>query len=133
MNIVSTEAYRELLERVAACNSDETVEVVFVEDVADWCAQRCIENWGNPAAVSIRGRRTDSGRIVIRREIDADWIDGIKARMLLGGFWIEVDDLDTPEKFLTHLLLHELAHLVNDWGQDREDDCDAWAFDRMEL
>jgi hypothetical protein len=49
----------------------------------------------------------------------------------VGGFEALAERLVTPELFLEHLALHELAHLVNDWGQEAEEDCDDWAFRKM--
>lgn len=33
--------------------------------------------------------------------------------------------------FLNHLVLHEIAHIKNRWGQNKETDCDIWAFERL--
>jgi hypothetical protein len=57
--------------------------------------------------------------------------ESILSRIEFGGFWKTLQVLSTTEKFLEHLVLHELAHLQNDWGQERENDCDAWAFEKM--
>jgi hypothetical protein len=133
MNISSTQDYRALFEAIITQNADEPVDLIFVADVAAWCAQRKGENRGNPAAKAIRAGQTKRAGIVLRKEIDSDRVNGINGRLAAGGFWTEADQLNTPETFLTHLVLHELAHLLNNWGQEKENDCDAWAFKKMNI
>jgi hypothetical protein len=41
------------------------------------------------------------------------------------------DEIDTSIKYLQHLVLHEVAHIKNDWRQDRETDCDLWVYGQM--
>ena len=40
-------------------------------------------------------------------------------------------EINLPLEFLKHLVLHEVAHIKNDWHQDRETDCDLWVYDQM--
>jgi hypothetical protein len=131
MQIPNTAAYADLLQRVVRQHSAEAVELVFVDDVADWCAERQGQCRGNPVAMAIRDTKTGVAGILIRRDIDADAILGVQGRLTLGGFDSLAQRLDRPELFLKHLTLHELAHLTNNWSQEREDDCDEWAFRSM--
>jgi hypothetical protein len=62
-----------------------------------------------------------------------DWVASIIDRIEYGGFIRAREVLDSPETFLCHLVLHELAHLENNWGQDQEGQCDAWAFEKLGL
>lgn len=78
----------------------------------------------------VDGESGDWG-ILLRQRINADWVQSILSRIEFGGFWKTRRVLTTPEQFLEHLVLHELAHLENNWGQERESDCDAWAFEKM--
>ena len=41
------------------------------------------------------------------------------------------DEINSPFEYLKHLVLHEVAHIKNDWHQDRETDCDLWVYDQM--
>lgn len=132
MIIASTEGYRTQLEAIINQVSDEPVELIFVDDVATWCSERKGENRGNPSAKAIRDSQTKRAGILLRKVLDSDRINGIKGRLDAGGFWAESSRLDTPEKFVTHLVLHELAHLLNNWGQENEEQCDAWAFEKMD-
>jgi hypothetical protein len=127
MHIHDAQVYAEFLDRVVCKHSLEPVSIEFVDDVADWCAGRgvlCPDGPGGAAGMAIRADQTGAVVILIRRCIDANYVAGIKGRMLAGGFDAWARKLDTPESFLTHLVLHELAHLV----PRTEDECDAWAF-----
>lgn len=107
------------------------VELIFVQDIAEWAASRYGNLRGNPVAMAIRNAATDGAGILIRQSIDESQVDSILSRMEFGGFDHARATLSLPEQFMRHLVLHELAHLVNNWGQDREDDCDQWAFERL--
>ncbi len=41
------------------------------------------------------------------------------------------DEIDTPEAYLEHLVLHEVAHIANNWGQDKETECDLWVYEQL--
>jgi hypothetical protein len=41
------------------------------------------------------------------------------------------DEISSPLDYLRHLVLHEVAHIKNDWKQDRETDCDLWVYEQM--
>lgn len=131
MDIASTEQYKGPLIRLIERVSSEPVELIFVDDVSSWCSERDGENKGNPAAKAIRDRKTRKAGILLRRSIDSDRVNQIKGRMNAGGYWVESSALDSPDKLLAHLVLHELAHLLNNWGQEEEEQCDGWAFEKM--
>ena len=128
MNIDSTESYKELLITVLHNHSQEHVKLIFVDDIKEWCDIHRVECRGNPIAMAIMKAST----ILLLRAIDEYRIRSIIDRQkYVGGFVKELENIVTPEKFLTHTVLHELAHLVNNWGQDKEDECDEWAFKKM--
>lgn len=130
MHISDSADYAADLAQVLTKHSDEPVELLFVEDILTWCRQRNGETRGNPIAMAIRDSVTQQAAILMRRDIDADRIQAVKGRMLFGGFESLATRLDTPELFLRHLVLHELAHL-NGRAQEAEDECDEWAFRAM--
>ena len=41
------------------------------------------------------------------------------------------DEIGSSEQYLEHLVLHEVAHIKNNWRQDRETDCDLWVYAEM--
>lgn len=65
------------------------------------------------------------------REMDENDTAGILGRLDFGGHSRERSLLVNPKLFLRHTVLHELAHLENNWGQAYEDECDSWAFERL--
>ena len=131
VDVTDSETYRGALEAEIRRHASRPVELVIVEDIAGWAASRKGNAKGNPPAISVVDGTTGQWGIVLRRSIDADWIGSILSRVELGGFPQTRAVLNTPEIFLRHLVLHELAHLENGWGQEDEENCDAWAFERL--
>jgi hypothetical protein len=41
------------------------------------------------------------------------------------------NSVDDSELYLKHLVLHEVAHIVNNWPQSKETDCDLWAIRQL--
>ena len=130
-SILDSESFKDILEAEIVKNYHAPVDIVFVEDVADWFAKRSDDCINNPVSVAVRDGITGGHGIIMCKEINSDRVESIICRMHFGGFDNAEEILCTPEIFMRHLILHELAHISNNWGQDREDDCDAWAFDRL--
>lgn len=128
--IANTEQYREALEAVLKTHASAPVDLMIVDDVSEWAKSRIGNARGNPIAMSVIDTPSGAWGIVMRREMSADRIRGVLDRMVFGGYLDAAEVLNDPLRFLEHLVLHELAHLHNGWGQDREDDCDEWAFER---
>lgn len=131
MEIENTENFEELLLTVITKVSSEPVSLLFVDDIYEWCASRCGENKGNPIAKALRDSNTKEAAILLRKNISDEKYQGVIGRMIVGGQDSVSEKLNTAEAFLIHTVLHELAHLLNNWGQDKEDDCDSWAFERL--
>ena len=128
MNIPDSDAYRTVLEQQVQVHASRPVTLIIVDDIADWAALGKRKIVGNPAATSGKDLETGAWEIVLRRSYDANQVAGILSRIIV----IEaLRTLSTPDRFLRHLVLHELAHLENEWGQDREDDCDKWAYEKL--
>jgi hypothetical protein len=130
-SIADTEGYRPIMDIVIREHCDFPVDLIFVLDIAEWASSRSGDLKGNPVALAVRDAATGGAGILIRQSIDASRVDSVLSRIEFGGFHQTRSILSTPEQFMRHLALHELAHLVNNWGQDREDECDEWAFDRL--
>jgi len=107
-----------------------TIQLEIVDDVRQWCLENetagCI---GNPVGIAIgcTGGYLD-GLILVRQKIDASLVRGVTSRIMIPS---AQSLLATPQAWLDFLVLHELAHLENKWGQEREDDCDSWAMERF--
>jgi hypothetical protein len=131
MEIADAELYRGLLEQELAENGTRPIDLMIVDDIAQWAEARTGNCHGNPPAMAVVDEASGCWGVLLRRSIDSAWVASIISRVECGGFLQARAVLSSPEVFLRHTVLHELAHLENGWGQDREDDCDEWAFDRL--
>jgi hypothetical protein len=132
MQATDVRSHKERLEALLATHSTEPIDLMLVESVAAWCAARGERNPVDPIAMAVRCGETRRAGILVQTPLRSDRIQSAIDRMIFG------DHGDLPQKlendqalFLSHLVLHELAHLANGWGQEREDDCDRWAFQRL--
>ncbi|MCW7540658.1 hypothetical protein OOT46_22830 [Aquabacterium sp. A7-Y] len=133
METIIVEPFRSELEALLREHATRSVDLLIVPDIARWCAERRGECLGNPCAMAITGKAGAWG-ILLRSEIDPDTVQSVKERIDLFGGHEDIDvfqRLDSPRAFVSLLVLHELAHLQNDWPQAKENDCDAWAFERL--
>jgi len=95
-----------------------------------WCASHgvpCVRY-----AMALKDTSTDGWGIVFAPSISKAESNSIISGMEFRGFLEARKLLDTPQKFVAHLALHELAHLENGWGQELEYECDRWAFERLD-
>ena len=131
VEIADAETLRPMLEAELRRHAREPVELLIVDDIAAWASSRQGNASGDPPAMAIIDGALRTWGILMRRRIDAEWVSSIISRIEVGANREARKELSTAELFAKHLVLHELAHLENGWGQDRENDCDSWAFDRM--
>jgi hypothetical protein len=127
------EELRSELDLLLAEHASEPVELRIVPDIAAWAAERQgnLNPHANPVGLAVRDGTTNAAVILLRREISEVRANAIVQRVLLGGHSLVTERLNSPGALAKHLVLHELAHLENNWGQEHEDACDAWAFERM--
>jgi hypothetical protein len=131
LEIADAEGFRPMLEAELRRHARQPVELLIVDDVAAWGSSRQGKARGNPPAMAITDGASGAWGILLRRRIDAQWVASIISRIEFGGSLEVRETLSTAELFARHLVLHELAHLENSWAQDRENDCDLWAFERL--
>ena len=131
MEVDDAEKYRVMLESALRSHASRSVELSIVDDIGDWAASRNGNATGNPPAMAVTDCGTGAWAILLRRSIDSSWVSSILSRIEVGGFHETRSILASPEDFLRHTVLHELAHLENGWGQDHEEACDGWAFERL--
>lgn len=131
LEIRDSEDHRSTLEGVIREHGRERAELLIVDDVAKWQASREAPISSNPIATAVKDGQTGAWGILLRRRIDSGRVESVLGIMEIRGFLKARLLLDTPERFLEHAVLHELAHLNNGWGQDRDADCDEWAFEKM--
>jgi hypothetical protein len=131
LHISDMEIYRSELESLLAQYAHEPIELMIVPDIAEWTRGRKGNFSGNPPGMAIRDAETEAAAILLRRNITQEAAESIVDRVCLGGHPNVRRRLVSGSALAKHLVLHELAHLENDWSQDMEDACDAWAFERM--
>lgn len=126
------EESRDILETILLRHSSLPVALVTVPDIAQWAVEVNMGVNGNPIATAIPSTKEMSASIVVKSEISKDEAESVLGLLELLGYSEEVRSLrPDPVRFAMHLVLHELAHIENGWGQEREQDCDKWAFERL--
>src|SRR4051812_33563774 len=131
MEIRDAEKYRQLMEATLASHSERPIDLLIVPDIAAWDADRCSNGSGNPPARAVVDLDTGGWGVLVRRAMRPSEVNSVLDRIGWSGRHAAHAVLCTPDLFLRHLVLHELAHLANGWGQEREDECDDWAFERL--
>jgi hypothetical protein len=132
MYAVDTEAERQHLEAVAGRHGRQPITLFFVESVGEWAKHVGIQNSrGNPQGMACATPDGGAWIVALRRIIDPIDVESQITMMECRGFANARDQLNCAKSYAEHLLLHELAHLTNNWNNDNERGCDAWAFDRM--
>ncbi len=129
--IANLETMRPDLEALLAEHASEPVTLLIVPSIAEWAKDRVPGFTHDPPGLALRAHGTSDAAIVVKQTITEEQADSIVGRVLLGGHPQAFHRLGTPVQFARHLILHELAHLENNWGQDRENECDTWAFSRL--
>ena len=119
--------HRDFIEDLVAKYVDASVEFVKSKD-----------NIAGKLGQSRWGSATERSVIQLPEQITAQEIKDFLMALALRGIATEnpqlVDhagEIDSPLHYLTHWVLHEVAHIKNDWHQDRETDCDMWVYDQM--
>ena len=85
----------------------------------------------NPIGKALWGSPSEPNRILLRQRLTAQHIDDHLLALFFRGFRQTYDVLSNSRAFLSHLVLHEVAHIKHDWKQDHEVECDEWAFSNL--
>lgn len=129
---VQVDDHREVLVSELLRHATQAVSLEIVPDVAEWAKANHVTVVGNPIATSLPVRGQLPRAVVVRAKLSEGDLSGVLGRLDFSGHWGETREMRKDlVMFLRHLVLHELAHLENNWGQSREDDCDEWAFARL--
>lgn len=132
MIIADAEVFREELEAELRLQSSVAVDLLIVPDIAEWAKGRCDNARGNPIAMAIVDQDSGGWGVLLRRSINERQVASVIDRIEWSGRIDASTLLNTPIRFLRHTVLHELAHLANNWGQEREDECDEWAAELLQ-
>lgn len=134
MNILplNTEPYLQRLREIAA-QFQPGIDVETVPEIQAWCNDHGAPEQ-NPfrSGKALRNRETGRLLILIANPLTPTMISSAVDVMLLRGYISaeEAARLSGPVNFLTHLLLHELAHALD--HRRSEEACDRWALSQME-
>jgi len=119
--------YRDFIENLISMHIEARLEIVASKEEMDGKLGRAI--WGGDKMTPI---------IQLPRQITAQEIDDSLLALAVRGHISEnqelichAEEIDSPLEYLKHLVLHEVAHIKNNWYQDREIDCDLWVYGQM--
>ncbi len=127
------ERYRKLVEEIAGRYID--AEVVLVPSIAEWmisigASVQEASGDRNRLGKSLWGSPSARDTIVLRTPLTRDDVSTYCLYLELRRFR-RAHLLNQSVECLKHLVLHEVAHIKHDWRQDREKDCDRWAFNQL--
>ena len=119
-----------MLDRILSDSGLSTDTLELVPDVQEWCQANGVEESHPFRQAKCLCRRSDrSCHIVMVDTLTDEMISSGKAAMAIRGFSREVSALDSDEKYLVHLMLHEVAcHVLQSIEQESRD---RWAFKRL--
>lgn len=134
MTVMDVAAHKALINRMVASYVDAEVDVV--PDVAEWCASHvrslnASAMSGNPSGKALWNCANGPNRILLRSPLTDKAIEDHLLGLYLRGFKRVYGVIQDDVTFLKHLILHEVAHIKHNWGQDHEIDCDKWAFKEL--
>lgn len=128
--MIRVAAHRALIDTILLDHGLQPECLDLVQDVQAWCTSHGVEE-PNPHRMAKCFCHWDNGEchIVLSEALTQEMILSGKAAMECYGFHDEVQRLDTPGKFLVHLVLHEVAaHVLETTEQVPRDE---WAFERV--
>ena len=123
MTIHDAEVYRQRLEVLLRHRATRSVTLLIVPQVGELFH----------IARAVIAEPSGAWGIQLCRQIDSDQTTNVYETLEKRHFLRARQVLNSPENLLTHTVLHELAHLENGWGNDRDPACDGWAFEKMGL
>ena len=121
--------HRPLIEALVSQHIDARIEFVRSKEALGGRLGRSL--WGSPTEIPL----IQLPERITGREID-DSLIALAVRGLETGnsrLMRHADEIETPIEYLTHLVLHEVAHIKHDWDQDHETDCDLWVYEQMHV
>jgi hypothetical protein len=126
--MIAVNEHRALLNRMLEHYglSPECLEVV--PDVQKWCENNGVEE-RNPWRAAKCFYGPDGCHIVMCEELHDHMISSAKSAMELNGFERDLVALDSDEKYLVHLMLHEIACFTLQTSE--QEARDRWAFQEL--
>jgi hypothetical protein len=128
--MIHVAAHRPLIDSILRDHGLQPDCLEIVQDVQAWCVSRGVEE-SDPHRMAKCFCHWDEGTcyIVLSETLSSEQVSSGKAAMEWYGLRDQVRQIDTPEKFLVHLVLHEVAaHVLKTTEQKPRDE---WAFQRL--
>ena len=126
-NVIEVEAHRDYLESLISQYVD--ADLILVDSKSEIGGKLGRGNWEIP------GRRA---QIILPKQITEEEAENCLLALAIRGqtndhseLCEDADAIENGRTFLVHLTLHEIAHVKNRRGQDREVECDLWAHKEM--
>jgi hypothetical protein len=118
------------LSQIAASYAVPGDAIEVVASILNWCREHNVPE-DNPfrSGKALRCNETGKPLILLADEITPSMHSSVLAAMELRGFVEEIECIREPHAFLSHLMLHELAHVQFPEASERE--CDEWAFSML--
>lgn len=121
------------LRALAAAHLGE-LDVETVPSIQEWCQARGLSE-NNPFRCGAVCRSRETGRylVLLSERITSDMQSSVRTAMQMRGDLTErqLAFLKEPRNFARHLVLHEVAHALDD--RRSEEECDNWAFKQLGL
>ena len=127
-SIRPSEHMDEILELVR--RSGLEADVLVVPSIQDWCRENGVEE-ESPFRTGKCLKNVATGRhlILLPNVISDEMASSVRFAMEFRGFSGAVAQLTEPMTFLRHLVLHEIAHGLDEKRSEQE--CDRWAFKQL--
>ena len=101
-----------------------------VPDVQVWCKEHNVEE-RNPWRAAKCCYSATGCHIVMREELHDHMISSAKSAMEMNGFEEELSALDSDEKYLIHLMLHEIGCFTLQTSEQKPRD--RWVFEELHV
>jgi hypothetical protein len=130
MASIRPEEYRDYLWHIVTTTGAKVQELLIVDSVNEWAKHH---GRGERNRLTPRAARcfdligSDKWLILLAAEITPQMQKSIRGRLQTCGY--DISPIAGERPFLTHLLLHEVAHTLH--PDASEDECDEWAFAQL--
>lgn len=111
-----------------------SAKVLLVEDINKYIEQiggtsdNCL-----PIAKALWNSKTEAPMILLQNKMSEDEIDSVLTTLFIKNLYDVYEIIKEPMDYITHTVLHEVAHIKHNWNQSDENKCDIWAFKQLEL
>lgn len=129
---INMNLYTQNVESICNQYGLEKTNIIFTDNPYEWAIKRGIENV-QPRDIAFSTVEFPFNRkiIVLANNISSDSANSVWSRIDYSIGFKRAGKINTPELFVKHLILHEIAHVVNKMKQPEERKADDWAAKEM--